>query len=238
MPKFIDQDSGEEFPLYPTPEWLADRQRFENDACKHPEKELRRATYSNGSVHYREQCQECGEYVGSSIPKAKVPAGVVDADLGLRERYKRGREARRREIDQTHIRLQRKDGNVFRQRHREYLASRAWKGKRDKVLKRASGICEGCLDAKATQVHHLSYERWGDELLFDLVAVCSACHGKCHPGTQDGEQLIELPCQGCRWQDWGQGEQMMCGKFGIAALTALADGGPCGPNATALEPLK
>jgi hypothetical protein len=238
MPKYIDQDTGEAFPLYPTAEWLADRQRFEVEACKHPAKELRRVIYSNGSMHYREQCQRCGEYVGSSIPKAKAPANVPDADAGLRDRYQRERDVRRRDIDQKHIRLQRTDSNVFRQRHRDYLASRAWKTKRDKVLRRADGVCEGCLEARATQVHHLSYERWGDELLFDLVALCSTCHGKCHPESREEEWPIELPCHGCRWQDWGQDEQMQCGKFSLAALAALAKDGPCGSGAAELEPLK
>ena len=55
-----------------------------------------------------------------------------------------------------------------------------WKKKRGKVLERASGICEGCLEKPATQVHHLSYEHVGDEYLFELVAVCDACHDNLH----------------------------------------------------------
>jgi hypothetical protein len=238
MPKYIDQDTGKEFPLFPTAEWLADRQRFDEEACKHPVKEVRSVVYSDGSVHCREQCQECGEYLGKSIPKAKAPANMPAADPGLRDRYQRERDERRDAIDQKHIRLQREDGNAFRKRHKAYLASRTWKTKREKVLRRADGVCEGCLEARATQVHHLNYLRWGDELLFDLVALCSTCHGKCHPEARNEEWQVELPCYGCRWQSWGQGEQMQCGKFETAVLTALANGGPCGPGAAELEPLK
>jgi hypothetical protein len=49
-----------------------------------------------------------------------------------------------------------------------------------KVLARAHGLCEGCGERTATQVHHLSYKRVFDEMLFDLVAVCDACHDKLH----------------------------------------------------------
>lgn len=167
MPKYIDQDTGEAFPLYPTAEWLADRQRFEEEACKHPAKELRRAIYSNGSVHDREQCQRCGDYVGSSIPKAKAPANVPEADAGLRDRYQRERDALRRDIDQKHIRLQRKDGNVFRQRHRDYLASRAWKNVASPRFQ-GEALCPHPSTASGVNAHQTSSERCG-----------MGCYGQC-----------------------------------------------------------
>ena len=63
----------------------------------------------------------------------------------------------------------------------EYLQSDAWKALRDKVLKRASGVCEGCGTAKAVQAHHLRYAHIGHEFLWELVAVCLACHERVHP---------------------------------------------------------
>jgi predicted HNH restriction endonuclease len=57
---------------------------------------------------------------------------------------------------------------------------------RQKVLNRSNHVCEGCGDAKATQVHHMNYERWGgNELLIDLLAVCADCHRKLHPKDKD-----------------------------------------------------
>ena len=44
------------------------------------------------------------------------------------------------------------------------------------VLDRADFICEICREKKATQVHHLTYERWGNELDEDIIAVCVDCH--------------------------------------------------------------
>ena len=63
----------------------------------------------------------------------------------------------------------------------QYLQSDAWKELRAKVLKRASNICEGCGTEKAVQVHHLRYAHVGYEFLWELVAVCLACHERVHP---------------------------------------------------------
>jgi 5-methylcytosine-specific restriction endonuclease McrA len=62
-----------------------------------------------------------------------------------------------------------------------YLQTPEWFAKRQVVFHRANGVCEGCRRLPAVHVHHLTYERVGDELLFDLVAVCRACHQKAHP---------------------------------------------------------
>ena len=45
--------------------------------------------------------------------------------------------------------------------YRTYLQSDAWKRKRAKVLKGAGYKCEVCHRNKATNVHHLSYDRVG-----------------------------------------------------------------------------
>ncbi len=62
-----------------------------------------------------------------------------------------------------------------------YLKGAQWDNRRRLVLKRANGLCEGCRNQPATQVHHLTYRRVGNEMLFDLVAVCDHCHAICHP---------------------------------------------------------
>jgi 5-methylcytosine-specific restriction endonuclease McrA len=62
----------------------------------------------------------------------------------------------------------------------EYLASPAWAAKRTLVLGRDKWFCQGCRAARASQVHHLSYSHVGDELLWELVAVCDACHARAH----------------------------------------------------------
>jgi 5-methylcytosine-specific restriction endonuclease McrA len=80
--------------------------------------------------------------------------------------------------DDVQLRRDGRDG--FWPRYREYLQGDVWRAKRARVLERAGGLCEGCREQPATQVHHLHYRRVFDELLFDLVAVCDECHAKLH----------------------------------------------------------
>ncbi len=59
--------------------------------------------------------------------------------------------------------------------YRRYLKSDAWKRVRAGAIARAGGKCHAC-PAKATEAHHLNYERLGAELPGDVIALCSACH--------------------------------------------------------------
>jgi hypothetical protein len=67
-----------------------------------------------------------------------------------------------------------------------YLKSYSWRRKRNQVLDRADDLCEKIDDKGnrcgnvATEVHHLTYERVGNELLSDLIALCRECHSKSH----------------------------------------------------------
>ena len=45
------------------------------------------------------------------------------------------------------------------------------------VIKRAGGFCERCFKkTRRYEVHHLTYERFGRELMDDLQALCGSCH--------------------------------------------------------------
>jgi 5-methylcytosine-specific restriction endonuclease McrA len=66
------------------------------------------------------------------------------------------------------------------ERYDDYLQSPEWAEKRRRVLERANHICEGCAAAPAVQVHHLTYQHVGDELLWELRAVCLSCHERAH----------------------------------------------------------
>jgi 5-methylcytosine-specific restriction endonuclease McrA len=61
-----------------------------------------------------------------------------------------------------------------------YLQSDAWQTKRLAVLARDRSWCQGCRARHATQVHHISYKHVGNELLWELVAVCDECHQRAH----------------------------------------------------------
>jgi hypothetical protein len=66
------------------------------------------------------------------------------------------------------------------QLYADYLRSRQWAETRAKVMARAQHRCEGCRDALATEVHHLTYENVTREFLFELVALCEGCHERVH----------------------------------------------------------
>lgn len=57
-----------------------------------------------------------------------------------------------------------------------YIRSKAWQAKRIEAMQRAGDMCEHCCLAMATQVHHTTYERIGDEQPGDLMALCNDCH--------------------------------------------------------------
>ena len=64
--------------------------------------------------------------------------------------------------------------------YNSYLQTPKWFERRDAVLRRAKGMCEGCGKRKAEQIHHLTYRNAGDEFLWQLVAVCKVCHDRFH----------------------------------------------------------
>lgn len=65
-----------------------------------------------------------------------------------------------------------------------YLCSDEWAEKRERVLERDRGVCQGCLNRQATQVHHLTYCRVeignAHEMMFDLISLCDKCHSAIH----------------------------------------------------------
>lgn len=69
---------------------------------------------------------------------------------------------------------------ITREQYADYLRSEEWAARRTKVMQRAGGICEGCRDRPAEEVHHLTYEHVTQEFLFELVAMCGDCHARFH----------------------------------------------------------
>jgi len=65
--------------------------------------------------------------------------------------------------------------------YQEYLHSPQWHEKRKLILNRCNSICEECKSKPVVEIHHLTYERTGNELLEDLIGLCKDCHEKKHP---------------------------------------------------------
>jgi 5-methylcytosine-specific restriction endonuclease McrA len=124
----------------------------------------------------------CGQLL-SECPGCEVRASV---NCRLCLRSLRSREERKAREAEWAVRSaqyqaeQERKNREWWERYDKYLASPEWLALRRAVLKRDGHLCQGCLQNAATQVHHLTYERVGDEMLFDLVSVCKACHEKIH----------------------------------------------------------
>ena len=75
--------------------------------------------------------------------------------------------------------------DYLRAQYRAYLQSPAWKAIRQQVLVRDAYACTTCgatSGKSIIEVHHLTYERFGHELLEDLITLCRPCHAKVHSG--------------------------------------------------------
>lgn len=65
--------------------------------------------------------------------------------------------------------------------YRKYLRSPEWKSKREELFKLRGKKCEMCGSTEKIHVHHLTYERIGDETMQDLQVLCEKHHMEQHP---------------------------------------------------------
>lgn len=60
--------------------------------------------------------------------------------------------------------------------YRNYLASANWAVIREGMLWLVDYSCEACGAGLPLEVHHVTYDRLGDESLHDLQVLCPPCH--------------------------------------------------------------
>ena len=136
---------------------------------------------SNGTVTYRYQCTICWQMDGESVKRSSLGTTNIDKiPLFDHEKRKSYWEKKAKTIQDEFEQKKESDRKKFFEWYNEYLLTPEWKQRRSLVMRRANGICEGCLSENAIHVHHTNYTHVGDELLFDLVALCEACHSKAH----------------------------------------------------------
>lgn len=88
-------------------------------------------------------------------------------------------------------------------RYAAYLRGPAWRGRRNAIMRLAGGICEYMVDggrrctARATQCHHLTYDRIFNELPGDLMALCDFHHRTIH--------VLDLECERCHGKVFRRG---------------------------------
>lgn len=131
----------------------------------------------------------CCEVCGRKVRKTKPPlsAWVEDGDdvvarrqADWQHRLDCERERLSIEAAQEAEQLNATAQAIRRAEYNAYLRSDAWRHRRALVLKRCKGMCEGCGERLAVEVHHRTYRHFGHELLFELVGLCASCHGLVH----------------------------------------------------------
>lgn len=64
--------------------------------------------------------------------------------------------------------------------YKAYLDSKWWAAMRTLILHRDKNKCRMCNRRDGLEVHHLNYERVGQERDSDLVTLCDRCHNDIH----------------------------------------------------------
>lgn len=152
--------------------------------CQHERAEPRlKGIKPNGSKYYRLQCPTCGaplqpaQLAHRKVEEYKSTGGVVNNwDTNSCEDYYEKRQQHSREIKQKYC----WDHEGWWTRYTDYLESPQWRARRALILSRDGLVCRRCKTNEATQVHHKTYERTGNEADEDLESVCAWCHKLIH----------------------------------------------------------
>lgn len=184
-----DPETGEVLAVERTREYHRTIAVYYQAECQHPRITPYRVQVANGSMQVRNCCVECGDRVGTALSQ-KDKAWVASLPWQPEEHaetYKSRRNAERQAILLDLARRQYAERGRFTKSYTEYLRSDAWKTKRELVLVRCGGVCEGCGLKQAVEVHHTSYQHLFNEFLFELLGLCHPCHERI-----TAERRIEL----------------------------------------------
>lgn len=162
--------------------------------CAHSNRIVARKITTSGHLFLRLQCPDCGAALSARLPKAKaaefvatgVPEGLWNEQLALQHAVEWNRL--------SHPIIEKMNAerrNAWWSDYEVYLGSDIWKERAGSALKRAGYICERCKRRKAVHVHHLSYERVGEELPGDLQALCFQCHDQAHEGQLSINRMFD-----------------------------------------------
>ena len=162
--------------------------------CPHKNATICRRIYKNKSLAILKQCWDCGAPIEQPLKQETYSKEQIDempawdtcfdaTELG--EKVMQWAKDRDNTLADERRRKQ--------ARYEAYRATPEWKKRRDAVILRAQGICEGCRERKAEDVHHTTYNNITTEFLFELVALCHQCHERLHgrgeptlsPSTRD-----------------------------------------------------
>ncbi len=145
--------------------------------CEHQNKVLIRYETSIG-LRVQYMCKDCLSLFGNAVKQDGLNLNSLKLiDKGKYDKWRedqdeayRKRSAKLFELHSEWLSAQ------CSKKHQDYLKTIEWQEKRDEVLRRDNFTCQSCLKKRATQVHHLTYDHFGSEPLFDLISVCDECH--------------------------------------------------------------
>ena len=144
--------------------------------CNHNKTTIVRRVHANGSTHVARQCSTCGVKTETLLKSSYTPEQIAslprwndnlssEYQASVRDRFKRKKQA---------------ESKAWWRNYQDHMASPKWMEIRDRVLAREHEVCQGCGRRRAVHVHHATYEHVGDEFMFELIAVCKACHERIH----------------------------------------------------------
>lgn len=153
--------------------------------CEHETWEYRKRFDAWNRPLIAKQCVSCGERLSEDVSPKKFSKGEIAEmntwDVAMFETFRsKVKIAKNEEIAFQRMIHEELRVDLMRDDYVRYMASPEWHALRKKVFARSGGICEGCGERLAVQVHHLHYRRFRKEMLFDLVAVCLECHEAIH----------------------------------------------------------
>jgi 5-methylcytosine-specific restriction endonuclease McrA len=180
------------------PDYAALSKRVDNEfECKHPDKTIRKKLAADGAISIWNQCCRCGHKVGIAIKKASMTPIQIEAlplwDTQLESTFY---GEKKKYLDQAYAADKKRCSDTWHRAYAQYLQTPEWLRRRKLVMLRAQGICEGCRESEAVDVHHLTYSEAGEEFLFQLVALCPKCHARWHGLLQPtGDATHQPPTQ-------------------------------------------
>ena len=92
--------------------------------------------------------------------------------------------------------------------YREYVFSKEFARRKRERIKAADSCCERCGNVQSAQyltLHHLTYERLGNERDEDLQLLCRDCHREADRERQRAHPLFEKRLAAWALKRWGPG---------------------------------
>ena len=120
------------------------------------------------------------EFVAGRINRQNFSETLATYVRTPRAEKKKSRKHHHKQRAKNHVQRSTRDGWWIK--YEAYINSPEWKLFRRTIIKARGKKCEDCSAAgPVLHLHHLTYERLGNELPEDVRLLCEPCHQKQHP---------------------------------------------------------